>query len=88
MHCCKEMSDHLVRKKIAILYIPKFREYGIKNLSRGLAFQLINYCPWCGRKLPESLREEWFEILGKSDLEPDSPNIHAEYLTDELWKKN
>ena len=31
----------------------------------------INFCPWCGTQLPESLRDRWFEeleLLGKDGI--------------------
>ena len=57
-HCCEEMKVHLDNGEAAINYIAKFREYGIKYLDGGTSFQQILYCPWCGTKLPESLRDQ------------------------------
>lgn len=87
MHCCKEMTTHINEKEVAITYIPKFREYGIKILDGGSSYQIINYCPWCGKKLPESLRDKWFEELEKMNLEPESPEIPKEYLSEDWWLK-
>ena len=84
-HCCEEMVFHLTGEEVAIIYIPKFREYGIKILDGGSSFQLINYCPWCGCKLPLSLRTQWFDVLDELALEPGDPNIPAQMFTDEWW---
>jgi hypothetical protein len=82
------MSFFLSEGRVAILYIPKFREYGIKLLVGGSGFQEIKYCPWCGRALPKSLRDEWFTIMETLRLEPDSPDIPQKYLSDEWWKNS
>jgi hypothetical protein len=57
------------------------------------ARQGVDYCPWCGTKLPESLFDTRFDILEK-EYGIDSPyddkqkdKIPAEFLTDEWWKK-
>jgi hypothetical protein len=49
-------------QKVPISYYTKFREYSIELCQKGV-FQDIYYCPWCGTKLPSSLREEWFNYL-------------------------
>jgi hypothetical protein len=85
-HCCEEMRQHLQRREVAIRYIPKFREYGIHIEDGGTSFQEIRFCPWCGRPLPPSLRDRWFEELDALGLEPDSPALSDRYKTDEWWK--
>ena len=85
-HCCEDMQLHLEMRKIAILYIPKFREYGIRDLDGGPVFQQMLFCPWCGRELPSGLRDEWFERIWELGLEPEDPNIPDE-LTSDLWWK-
>jgi hypothetical protein len=82
------MQNSVFDEDIPIIYIPKFREYGIKILDGGTSLQLIKYCPWCGAKLPISLRDKWFDEIYKLNLEPESPEIPEKYLTDEWWKSN
>jgi hypothetical protein len=55
--------------------------------------QGIMYCPWCSKKLPERLRDKWFETLEK-EYNLDDPCreeqekwIPKEFETDEWWKK-
>ncbi len=55
-HCCDRIDHLLAEKKIAIIYSPVYQEYGIL-LKRGPVCERVDYCPWCGTKLPESLRE-------------------------------
>ena len=76
-HCCKNMSDKALdvcnSKSVfdenkVIYYFSNFREYGIPirdGKSDISSYILIEYCPWCGQKLPASKRIEWFEELEK-----------------------
>ena len=85
--------------RVPIRYSPTYREYYLLMLEDGkkrgnlLAVQRIFYCPWCNTKLPQDLRDEWFEILEKEyNLDdPDSKEqeklIPEEFKTDEWWKK-
>src|SRR5438046_6897 len=70
-HCCELMADFLADSRIAILYFPIFRVYSLPWLQKGRTIstvtksEKIDYCPWCGKKLPKGLSDEWFEILEK-----------------------
>ena len=79
------MKTHLNNGEVSINYVAKFREYGIKYLDGGTSFQQILYCPWCGEKLPESLRDQWFDKIRESGYEPEQENIPDEYKTDKWW---
>jgi hypothetical protein len=85
-HCCKEMDFFLEEKRVRISYIDYKRLYAIKLTSGGL--QTMNYCPWCGHKLPEPLDEEWFNLLEEMGFDnPRQQEIPKEFKTDEWWKK-
>ena len=47
----------------AILFIPKFNEYGIPVLDGGSSYITLDFCPWCGTKLPASTRDQYFNDL-------------------------
>jgi hypothetical protein len=67
-----------------VSYSPKFNEYGLIVHDGGTSSVAISFCPWCGSKLPQSLRERWFtelEALGFDD--PLTQNIPAKYKTGE-----
>lgn len=98
-HCCEMMCEALRNPDIALSYSPKYREYFIPVLYKGRtrgkvnALQGIAYCPWCNKKLLESTRAQWFDILEQEyhlddpwdkDQEPLIPN---EFKTDEWWIK-
>jgi hypothetical protein len=62
--CCKEMGVFLNDPQDPIEYNPVFREYFIRLNNRSNIITLA-YCPWCGGKLPASLRESYFDTLEK-----------------------
>ena len=64
IHCCDRMARYLEDPKVPLRYYPIAREYGL-ILKHSPAMQSITHCPWCGTKLPESLRDEYFDILKK-----------------------
>jgi len=85
MHCCNEMERHIEDKEISLRYVPKFREYGILYSDGTYDIQLIRHCPWCGSRLPESLRDEWFDAIESMGLEPGDEEIPEEYLSEEWY---
>lgn len=91
--CCEDMAYHTYQptdsEEKTILYIPRFNEYGIPcRDDSGASVILITHCPWCGKALPKSLRDEWFDklsVLGfENPLFDDS--IPQAFQTDVWWK--
>jgi hypothetical protein len=68
----------------ALDYLSKFREYGIRVIDGGDSKINIGYCPWCGVKLPASLRDRWFEELEKRGIDP-AFDVVPEEFSDERW---
>ncbi len=86
----------------SIFYQSRTRTY---NASTGRSFinegtgkkalevaDTIKFCPWCGKKLPKDLWNEWYdeiEELGfELPLEPEElKKIPKEYMTEEWWIK-
>jgi hypothetical protein len=81
------MKRHLETSEVAITYNARFREYGIKILDGGTAVQRIAFCPWCGTKLPASLRQAWFDRLQSLGLEPEDTNVPTEMKSDAWWRQ-
>ena len=79
------MNTHLAAGEVGLVYIPKFREYGLEYRDGGTSFRVLTFCPWCGRRLAESLRDRWFELLQARGIEPDDPEIPQEFRTAEWW---
>ena len=84
--CCEMMSIHL--REETIFYSPIFREYGIPVHDGGTSFILIEYCPWCGKELPSSCRDRWFDILEELGVDScDDENIPEAMKSDAWWKE-
>ena len=89
VHCCELMVISLNDQKMPLEYGRVDREYSI-ILNHCSAIQVLTYCPWCGAKLPESLREKYYNTLKKEYgfKHPfDDPSIPEEFKSDEWWKK-
>jgi hypothetical protein len=73
---------------VLIDYSAKFREYGLLIHDGGRSSIGIAYCPWCGSRLPESLRDRWFaklESLGFTD--PLSQDIPEDFKSEAWYRK-
>ncbi|MFJ7974350.1 DUF6980 family protein [Peribacillus sp. NPDC096379] len=46
-----------------IYYNDKFGEYGLIIHDGGTSSLIIDDCPWCGTKLPDSKSDLWFDTL-------------------------
>jgi hypothetical protein len=65
---CGHMDAHGQNDWGSIRYDARFDEYSIPA-GEGVS-QCLFYCPWCGEKLPQSKRDEWFEALETLGLDP------------------
>lgn len=86
-YCCENMEDNIENNNL-VFYSEKFDEYGIVCIEDGCSYVLMEYCPWCGKKLPASKREEWFEELAKLGFEEPlgEEEIPDKYKSGE-WRK-
>src|ERR1700722_5993915 len=92
--CCDELIRSLNDCSNHLHYSRKYRQYGIRRVG-STSITCIDYCPWCGKKLPKSLDDEWDEVLkNEYGITIDNPwdkkemrKVPAEFLTDEWWKK-
>lgn len=86
-HCCERLAECIARRcdehpepgrcaDDVIGYSEKFDEYGlwIHDGPDGMANSWIgiDHCPFCGRTLPPSRREEWFDRLDARGLDPET----------------
>jgi hypothetical protein len=79
---CRDHSESDDCPDALINYSENFREYGLRIHDGGSSSMAINFYPWCGAKLPDSLRNRWFEelaVLGFDD--PWSQDIPAAFRT-------
>jgi hypothetical protein len=88
--CCEDMQRLVGNQRTSVTYKAIDRRFVIEG-DLGLE---MDYCPWCCTKLPENLREEWFETLEReygieTDIGEarDRTDIPQEFWSDEWWKK-
>ena len=92
--CCDSLIRELNDCANHLVYSRKYRQYSIGRLG-SKSITCIDYCPWCGTRLPRSLEDDWDVVLEKEyGVVIDNPfdkketkKIPAEFLTDEWWKK-
>ncbi|WP_297141788.1 hypothetical protein [uncultured Eubacterium sp.] len=91
MMCC-EMMEYFLNNNESnkiIQYSDRFDEYGIVIHDGGNSSIIINYCPWCGKELPKSKRDEWFDTLEKLGfINPLEEDIPIEFKSNLWWNKN
>lgn len=85
--CCQAIYDFLENELIPVVYIPKYREFGVRILDGGTSFQEIKFCPCCGSPLPESLRNFWFDELENIGCDPFGEYVPEKMQTDFWWKQ-
>lgn len=87
-HSCEGMDAWTADKSIPIGYDPKFGEFYIV-VPESAGYIALNYCPWCGMKLPRSLRDEWFDRIFALGLDgPEDPRVPADMHSDAWWIDN
>ena len=84
--CCEPMRRAIEDPDVPVVWTPKFREIGVSVLDGGDSVILFAFCPWCGSKLPESLRDQWFSELERLGIDPYGTDVPVEFL-DEAWFK-
>ena len=99
-HCCEAMTRDLNQRcdmhpdpfdcaDNLIYYSSRFDEYGIIIHDGGASFSLIKHCPWCGTKLPESKRDEWFDKLKELGFDdPFQQDLPEEFSTGAWYEKH
>ncbi|KWW97468.1 hypothetical protein TH66_17675 [Carbonactinospora thermoautotrophica] len=86
--CCDQMAYAVADEDLYLLYIPKSREWGIRYRD-GISYSQIEYCPWCGAKLPKDLWDEWYARVEQLGIDPieDHDKIPEAFRGDRWWKE-
>jgi hypothetical protein len=96
-HCCEEMSKAVNYRCVQhpdpfdcpdnlIQYSAKLREYGIIVHDGGSSTCSIHFCPWCGARLPDSLRDRWFEEMDRLGIDPWKGEIPEAFQSSAWWE--
>jgi hypothetical protein len=93
-HCCERMTASVDGSSEISpwSYNARQRSYYVQSVNHPGA-ELVDYCPFCGAKLPEPLFDEWWRIL-EEEYGFENPGgarreglVPEEFQTDEWWKK-
>jgi hypothetical protein len=85
--CCDEMLRFTSENELGLIYLDKFREFGIEYRDGGASYQHIRFCPFCGTCLPNSVRDKWFDDIEAKGLDPWSEEIPEEYKSSAWWER-
>ena len=75
-----DCSDALIN------YSATFDEYGIMVHDGGSASVSIDFCPWCGARLPVSQRARWLDELEALGIKDPFAEAIPEIYTDGQWR--
>jgi len=81
---CDQHEDAFDCPDTLVWFNAKFQEYGLIIHDGGRSVINISFCPWCGRRLPQSQRDRWFEELERRGIDPGNDDIPAEFQ-DDCW---
>jgi hypothetical protein len=81
---CDRHDDAFSCPDTLISYTARFREYALIIHDGGMSGVGIAFCPWCGRRLPDSLRDRWFDELERLGVDPWEDRIPPEF-EDDRW---
>ncbi|MFJ9567809.1 DUF6980 family protein [Streptomyces fuscichromogenes] len=94
-HCCEAMNsrvdvpcdrhdDPFACPDTLVAFSAAFQEYALIIHDGGTSSLTIGFCPWCGRRLPESQRDRWFDELERRGIDPGENEVPPEFR-DERW---
>jgi hypothetical protein len=84
---CTEHENRFECPDALVSYNEKFDEYGLIIHDGGAAVSPINYCPYCGEKLPESRRDLWFDTLERMGYDdPAEQEIPQEFHSGDWYR--
>lgn len=95
-HCCVDMAFYIAHpieiphqgRNRVIDWIASWDEYRIPVAYDGYSSTPIRHCPWCGKRLPDSKQELWYQTLYKLGYsDPVNDKIPKEFNSDRWWRK-
>jgi hypothetical protein len=85
-HRCAEHPAGFDCPDLFVYYSPALREYGIVNHAEG-EVGVIDFCPWCGSRLPGSLRDRYFEKLAAIGIDPWESEVPEAFRSSAWWSR-
>lgn len=94
--CCPRMAYYLSSPTFTphmgpcrvLNWIASWNQYLIPVAHDGYSSIVIEFCPWCGRKLPESKEKLWYQTLHSLGfMDPGNEEIPEKFNSDEWWRE-
>lgn len=82
---CGQHPDRHDCPDCLVEYVDHLREYGLIIHDGGTSSLQIRFCPWCGARLPETLRDRWFEELARRGIDPWEDEIPESFRSSAWW---
>ncbi len=80
---CADHPDRFDCPDAIVDYTPQFNEYGFIVHDGGTSTIALAFCPWCGARLPGSMRDRWFDELARRGFDdPGTQRIPQEFESD------
>lgn len=83
-HHCDRHDEPYDCPDAVVFFSARFQEYGLLVHDGGTSTIGIGFCPWCGRRLPPSQRDRWFQELQDRGINPWTDDLPAQF-TDDRW---
>ena len=86
---CDEIVFHVSDPLLPLKYSGRFDEYYI--IRGGSSLQVLRFCPFCGGRLPNSRRDQFFDELEQLGIEfslgDDEAILPDKYKYSNWWEK-
>jgi hypothetical protein len=69
-----------------IAYDEVYDEYSLIIHDGGCSGVEILFCPWCGKKLPNSMREKWLGKIFELNLDPIDKDKLPNVFQSSKWR--
>ncbi len=83
--CCQDMAYALAEDRLPVCYDPQCREWSVEYADG--SFLTIQFCPWCGTRLPASLRDELLRRLAALGVDLLEEEVPPELRGDAWWRQ-
>jgi hypothetical protein len=84
---CPQHPDPDMCPDKLVAYTPRFNEYGLLIHDGGTSFIVIRYCPWCGKELPRSVRNDFFDRMDQLGIDYPDEAPPSECADSTWWER-
>ena len=89
LNTCAEHPDPFDCADMVLCHSPMLAEYGLIIHDGGASYLTVDFCPFCGTRLPGSRRDAWFdalEAMGIEDPFAEGVEIPEAYRSAAWWQ--